>query len=66
LKKRTKKLLSVAYSTALAALSGRLDAISQSFLFLFFKKEMLPVLPSFVGRPAQSGLPPHTAYTVFA
>jgi hypothetical protein len=42
LKKRTKKLLSVAGRTVLAHLNRLLDAISKSFLLLFFKKEVLP------------------------
>ncbi len=41
LKKRSKKLLSVAIGTVLALLDYVLDAISKSFLLLFFKKEVL-------------------------
>jgi hypothetical protein len=42
LKKRTKKLLSIAGGTVLDHLDRVLDAISKSFLLLFFKKEVLP------------------------
>jgi hypothetical protein len=41
LKKRTKKLLSIAGITELAPLDGMLAAIGKSFLLLFFKKEEL-------------------------
>jgi hypothetical protein len=41
LKKRTKKLLSIAGGTVLANLDDLLNAISKSFLLLFFKKEVL-------------------------
>jgi hypothetical protein len=42
LKKRTKKLLSLAGSNKLANLNRPLAAMSKSFLLLFFKKEVLP------------------------
>jgi hypothetical protein len=45
LKKRTKKLLSIAGGTTLALLKRQLAAISKSFLFLFFKKEILRFVP---------------------
>jgi hypothetical protein len=48
LKKRTKKLLSIAGGTVLALLNRRQDAIDKSFLLLFFKKEVLPVLTAFL------------------
>jgi len=44
LKKRTKKLLSVTGGTQLAKLNHPPDAISKSFLLLFFKKEVLSFL----------------------
>jgi hypothetical protein len=53
LKKRTKKLLSVAGRTVLAHLNRLLDAISKSFLLLFFKKEVLPS-----ARPSDAASPP--------
>jgi hypothetical protein len=40
-KKRTKKPLSVTGCTGVALLNRLLDAISKSFLLLFFKKEVL-------------------------
>jgi hypothetical protein len=42
LKKRTKKLLSVSGGISLAHLNPRRPARNKSFLFLFFKKEILP------------------------
>jgi hypothetical protein len=48
LKKRTKKLLSLAVSIDAAMAARRLEATCKSFLVLFFKKELLPWrLPSF-------------------
>jgi hypothetical protein len=44
LKKRTKKLLSIAGITELAVGTLPLAAISKSFLVLFFKKELLNFL----------------------
>jgi hypothetical protein len=46
LKKRTKKLLLIKGSNRLATLNDPPDAMSKSFLVLFFKKELLP---SFTG-----------------
>jgi hypothetical protein len=45
LKKRTKKLLSIAGSTRAARVNHLPDAMGKSFLLLFFKKEGLPFLP---------------------
>jgi hypothetical protein len=39
LKKRSKKLLQIAASLRVAALSDKPDAMCKSFLVLFFKKE---------------------------
>jgi hypothetical protein len=47
LKKRTKKLLSIAGGTILAHLDRAPDAISKSFLLLFFKKEGLLFISAF-------------------
>jgi hypothetical protein len=53
LKKRTKKLLSLAGITKVADVAPTLAAMSKSFLLLFFKKEVLPALPlSLLSRPA--------------
>jgi len=45
LKKRTKKLLLVSGGTNASHLAYMLRATGKSFLFLFFKKEILPSLP---------------------
>jgi hypothetical protein len=48
LKKRTKKLLSIAPSTGATRLARRRRVTSKSFLVLFFKKELLPSCLAFV------------------
>jgi membrane-bound lytic murein transglycosylase A len=58
LKKRTKKLLSVAGSTVLANLARPLAAVSKSFLVLFFKKELLPFLLLASCAPPAAAPPP--------
>jgi hypothetical protein len=42
LKKRTKKLLTVKGGTLFSHAAPQVDAMSKSFLLLFFKKEVLP------------------------
>jgi hypothetical protein len=58
LKKRNKKLLSVAPSTSAPRLARRLHVTNKSFLVLFFKKEQLSWhLPCF-GMPMPRGARP--------
>jgi hypothetical protein len=52
LKKRTKKLLSIAGSAVLAIFDRLLAAMSKSFLLLFFKKEVLPFFLPLATRDA--------------
>jgi hypothetical protein len=56
LKKRTKKLLSLARSIKLAHVQRPLAALSKSFLLLFFKKEDLPSLKFFLSNPLPADL----------
>jgi len=46
--KKNQKLLSVTCGTKLAHLHRMLDAISKSFLLLFFKKEVFLLIPDMI------------------
>jgi hypothetical protein len=64
LKKRSKKLLSIAGNTQLILLANSIDARRKSFLFLFFKKEEFPFLLSWrdhVDPRKISAIPPRIA-----
>jgi len=45
LKKEAKNFYLLRPATVLATLNSKRDAMSKSFLVLFFKKELLPFLP---------------------
>jgi hypothetical protein len=59
LKKRTKKLLLVSGITRADCLASALRATDKSFLFLFFKKEILPSSP--IGQSPRILLLPFSA-----